>query len=174
MLSAFDGPYLVTDVKRTSLSIDDTDRKQTRTVSMANAKLFRWRTPPPQFLQTQEPIRTTDDTDSREEPPAAKSPRTELTPQPIRESPAADQEMHDRLRVYEVEKIRSHDKDRGRSMLYLVQWKGCAKSESTWEPRRNIQGVECLRDYWRTASRGQRCRNDVPAEFRDVVKKGRK
>ena len=51
---------------------------------------------------------------------------------------------------YEVDHIKKHRKFRGRSLRYLVHWKGYDDSEDTWEPKKNLdRSSDILQEYKR-------------------------
>ena len=50
---------------------------------------------------------------------------------------------------YEVEAILAH-RHQGRSLQYLIKWKGYDTSYNTWEPQQNLQNsLETLEEYKR-------------------------
>ena len=44
----------------------------------------------------------------------------------------------EKLDVYEVYRLIDHLGSRHKSIEYLVHWKGCLKTDSTWEPESNL------------------------------------
>jgi len=51
---------------------------------------------------------------------------------------------------YEVDHIKKHRKFRGRSLRYLVHWKGYDDSQDTWEPKKNLdRSSDILQEYKR-------------------------
>jgi len=49
--------------------------------------------------------------------------------------------------AYEVEKILDHREEPGEGVEYHVKWKGY--KDTTWEPQRNFNERDCIKDYWK-------------------------
>ena len=60
-------------------------------------------------------------------------------------------EMPDEEPVYEVDHIIAHRGTKPRYQ-YLVRWKGCSKSQDSWEPPASFIDTQCISDYWKSVN----------------------
>ena len=65
-----------------------------------------------------------------------------------REPERPDPRIVDGIEEFEVAKILDH-RGKGKTLRYLVEWKGYAKTDATWEPPENLGNNAALREYTR-------------------------
>ncbi len=56
--------------------------------------------------------------------------------------------------AYEENKIINHRGEAG-AYEYLVDWRGYAESDRSWEPEKNFLDTKCIEQYWRDLSHRQ-------------------
>ena len=66
----------------------------------------------------------------------------------IESQPQALNREQDVFRVEKLLKTRTVKRGRKTMREFLVKWAGFPLHEATWEPERNIQGKQLLRDFW--------------------------
>lgn len=141
------GPYLVTKVLTNAVVIDDTDRQEQRTVSVAHVKFFHTNT-----FST--PIENNTTQASADRP---------LHSQNVASS---DSDLHsgDDLQLYVIEKVLGHRRNRS-GYEYLIKWEGFDESHNSWTPTKNIQGLDIIEDYWRNVA-GDYSITKIPCKYR--------
>ncbi|KAL1915699.1 uncharacterized protein VTP21DRAFT_6458 [Calcarisporiella thermophila] len=59
-----------------------------------------------------------------------------------------DEEVEEEGEEFEVEKILKHRRS-GKTIKYLLKWKGYSDSENTWEDEKNLTGAkDLIEEYW--------------------------
>ena len=184
------GPYEVMTVNRNAITINDTDRKEMRTVALAHLKFFHAQNmSPASAISTEEPQITsslpTQEVDtSTPTPPEAMleqivQPLLPARPQRVAKRPnnwddydmddqsdAQSIEETDPFAILCVEKILTHRRIKG-SIEYFVHWENLDESHDEWVPHKNFYEVDLISEYWQTICPLLPLK-ELPAKFRHL------
>jgi hypothetical protein len=125
------GPYKVIKVLPNAVTIDDTDRNEHRSVSLANVKFFHTRssTEENQPLTWEPVIRDAIDVHSD---------TADIDPNLTEQDP---------LKWYVIERIIDFRRSK-KGHEYLIKWEGYDSSHNSWTKSSNIEGQGALNDFW--------------------------
>jgi hypothetical protein len=149
------GPYKVIKVLTNAVTIDDTDRNEQRSVSLANIKFFHTKSVEKDESLTSSSLeKQVDDPNSIKEVDSQQEIPTD--------------ENHDPLKWYIIEKILDFRRSK-QGYEYLIKWENYDDTHNSWTKSSNIQGEEALQEFW-SQNASNYSLNLIPVKYREYFK----